>query len=59
MIKPLMVILIIGAFFVGLALLIYMCAKNEYSFSYQSTKRKFEIYPNKENLKFIPNQSNE
>lgn len=48
-----------GVLFGGLSVLIHMCSKNGYSISYQSTKRKFKIYPNKENLKLPPNQSDD
>ena len=45
--------------FCGLALLIHFCSKSNYCISYQSKKRRFKIYPNKENLKSPHNQSNE
>lgn len=36
-----------GAFFlIALCILIHRCSKDKYSFKYESTKRKFEIYPN-------------
>ena len=36
-----------GIFFlIGLCFLVHICSKSKYSVKYQSTKRKFEIYPN-------------
>ena len=39
------IILIIVAFFLGLAFLIHICSKNKCAFKYSSQKRKIEIYP--------------
>lgn len=30
----------------GLCFLVHICSKNKYSFKYESSKRKFELYPN-------------
>lgn len=38
-----------GIFVFGLSFLVHICSKNKYSFSYESAKRKFEIYPNNKN----------
>lgn len=35
-----------GFFLLALCILIHRCSKDKYSFKYESTKRKFEIYPN-------------
>lgn len=35
-----------GLFLLVLSVLVHICAKHKYSFKYESTKRKFEIYPN-------------
>lgn len=36
-----------GIFFLlGLGFLVHICSKSKYSVKYESTKRKFEIYPN-------------
>lgn len=52
------IILITGATsFLGLSWLIHICAKHDYSLVYQSQKRKFEIFPNKDKLKLPPGQS--
>ena len=45
-----------GIFFLGLCILVWCCSKSNYSFKYQSQKRRFEIYPNKENLKSVSKQ---
>lgn len=37
-----------GCFLFGIGVLVHICANHKYSFSYESTKRKFEIYPNKD-----------
>ena len=39
------VLLIIIAFFLGLAFLVHMCSKKRYALRYCSRKRKIEIYP--------------
>ena len=39
------ILLIIIAFFLGLAFLVHMCSKNQCNFRYISSKRKIEIYP--------------
>lgn len=39
------ILLIIIAFFLGLAFLVHICSKNKYSINYTSQKRKIEIYP--------------
>ena len=44
-IKPL---LIIVAFFLGLALLVHICSKHKYALKYSSKDRKIEIYPAKQ-----------
>ena len=45
--KTLITFFIIGTFFVlSIAFLIYICHRCKYSFTYQSKKRKIEIYPN-------------
>ena len=44
----------VGVFLLGLGILIHICSKNKYSFKYESTKRKFEIYPNNRNKSQIP-----
>lgn len=38
-------LLIIVAFFLGLAFLVHICSKNKYGLKYSSKKRKIEIYP--------------
>ena len=37
-----------GLILLGICALVHICARNKYSFKYESTKRKFEIYPNKD-----------
>lgn len=39
------VLLILVAFFLGLALLVHICSKNKCSLKYTSPKRKIEICP--------------
>ncbi len=39
-------LLSLGVFCIGMCFLVYTCSKSNYSFSYKSKKRKFEIYPN-------------
>jgi len=39
------VLLIIIAFFLGLAFLVHICSKRRYALRYCSQKRKIEIYP--------------
>lgn len=39
------ILLIIIAFFLGLAFLVHICSKHKYSTNYTSQKRKIEIYP--------------
>ncbi len=39
------VLLIIIAFFLGLAFLVHICLKRRYALRYCSKKRKIEIYP--------------
>lgn len=39
------VLLIIIAFFLGLAFLVHICSKKRYVLRYCSKKRKIEIYP--------------
>lgn len=36
----------VGIFSIGLCFLVHICSKSKYSFKYESTKRKIEIYPN-------------
>ena len=43
--KLIEILLIIIAFFLGLAFLIHICSKNRCAFKYSSTKRKIEIHP--------------
>ena len=38
-------LLILIAFFIGLAFLVHICSKNRYAIKYVSQKRKIEIYP--------------
>ena len=38
-------LLIIIAFFLGLAFLVHICSKKRYALRYCSRKRKIEIYP--------------
>lgn len=42
------ILLIIIVSFMGLAILIYTCSKNNYVFKYTSDKRKIEICPAKD-----------
>lgn len=42
------ILLIVIAFFLGLALLIHICSKNKYTLVYHSKKRKIKIHPNDE-----------
>lgn len=42
------VLLCSGLLLLGICALVHICAKHKYSFKYESTKRKFEIYPNKD-----------
>lgn len=44
-IKTLVIIL---AFFLGLALLVHICSKHKYSLKYSSKDRKIEIYPSQD-----------
>jgi hypothetical protein len=39
------ILLIIVAFFFGLAFLVHICSKHKYAVKYCSKKRKIEIYP--------------
>lgn len=39
------VLLIIIAFFLGLAFLVHICSKKKYALRYYYKKRKIEIYP--------------
>ena len=39
------ILLIIIAFFIGLAFLVHICSKKKYALRYSSQKRKIEIYP--------------
>ena len=39
------ILLIIIAFFLGLAFLVHICSKKRYALKYCSRKRKIEIYP--------------
>ena len=39
------ILLIIIAFFLGLAFLVHICFKKRYALKYQSQKRKIKIYP--------------
>ena len=39
------ILLIIIAFFIGLAFLVHICSKKRYALRYSSQKRKIEIYP--------------
>jgi hypothetical protein len=39
------ILLIIIAFFLGLAFLVHICSKHRYAIKYSSQKRKIEIYP--------------
>ena len=51
-------ILIGGGFFLlALCVLIHICSKDECSFKYESTKRKFEIHPHKKNKSQIPKKT--
>ena len=44
------IIILIGviSFFLGLAYLVHMCAKNKYTLKYSSKKRKIEIHPSQD-----------
>ena len=42
------ILLIIIAFFLGLAFLVHICSKNKCEFKYCSRKRKIEIHPKDE-----------
>lgn len=42
------VVAIIIVSFVGFALVIHICAKNNYAFEYSSNKRKIKIHPAKD-----------
>ena len=39
------ILLIVIAFFLGLAFLVHICSKKRYGLRYCSKKRKIEIYP--------------
>lgn len=39
------ILLLVIAFFFGLAFLVHICSKKRYALRYQSQKRKIEIYP--------------
>ena len=45
MIEVIKFLLIIVAFFFGLAFLVHTCSRNKYVLKYESAKRKIEIYP--------------
>ena len=36
----------VGIFFGGLCIFVHICSKSKYSFKYESSKKKFEFYPN-------------
>ena len=46
--QHIVVLLIVIAFFIGLAYLVHMCAKNNYTLRYSSKKRKIEIHPSQD-----------
>ena len=46
--KILTTLLVLITFFLGLALLIHMCAKRKYVLKYSSKDRKIEIYPSQQ-----------
>lgn len=39
------ILLMIVAFFIGIAFLVHICSKHNYALKYSSKKRKIEIYP--------------
>ena len=46
--KLIQILLIIIAFFLGLAFLVHICSKKRYALRYCSKKRKIEIHPTDE-----------